>query len=57
MDHFDETEASRLKAALKAAQAAGNQTLVKAIKARMEGRVFDPFSDMHPEVREMIDPK
>jgi len=46
MDHFDETEASRLKAALQAAQAAGNQTLVRAIQARIEGKPqpsVDPF--------------
>ena len=49
--------ANRLRAALRAATEAGNPTLVKSIEAAMEGRSYDPLSDIniHPEVRHLVD--
>jgi hypothetical protein len=52
MDHFDETRGARLQAALEAALAAKNPTLVRSIRAAMDGRVVDPLEglSLHPEV-------
>ena len=52
--HLDRTEGARLKAALRAAQAAKNPLLVAAIQARLRGEspaFVDPFDEAHPEVR------
>jgi len=51
-EHFDETRPARLQKALEAALKAKNPTLVRSIRAAMDGRVVDPFEglSLHPEV-------
>ena len=53
MTHHSQDRLERLRAALKAAKAAGNPTLCKSIEAAMRGEDYDPFKDLniHPEVR------
>lgn len=49
---YDPGRGARLQKALEAALKAKNPTLVRSIRAAMEGRVVDPFEglSLHPEV-------
>jgi len=51
-DHLDLSRGARLEAALEAALKAKNPTLVRSIRAAMEGRTVDPLEglSLHPEV-------